>query len=106
MQSNLGMIQHTVSETHQENATIAGIAKQGQKDSETLKALTHVATMYLPATLVATVFSSNLIQLQSDSGNMHKSHYAIAPQFWIYVVSTALLMILTLGCIRLLRILT
>lgn len=106
MQVNLTLIQRSAPETHQENLTLASLAKQGRKDSETLKTLTLIATMYLPATLVATVFSSSLIQWKPDgtaNGDGKELLYTVAPQFWIYVVSTVALMILTLACASVLQ---
>jgi len=106
MQSNLLMIRATVSDSHRENTTIAEIARESRKYSEGLKALTFIATMYLPATLVATIFSSTLIQWQAGdtrADGSGESHYMITSQFWIYVVSTLVLMILTFICARLLE---
>jgi len=100
------MIDRTVSASHRENITISTIAQEGRKTSDTVKALTVIATMYLPATLVATVFSSNLIQWHA--GNTHNgsttgSHYAVVPQFWVFVICTVVLMVLTLVCAKVLE---
>lgn len=106
MQSNLLTIRSTVSDSHRENATIAEIAKESRKYSEKLKALTFIATMYLPATLVATIFSSTLIQWQAGDTSpdgSRGSHYTITSQFWIYVLTTLILMILTFIGARLLE---
>lgn len=107
MQSNLLMIRSTVSDSHRENATIAEIAKESRKYSEKLRALTFIATMYLPATLVATIFSSTLIQWQAGATSpdgTRRSHYTITSQFWIYVLTTLVLMIFTFIGARLLEI--
>ena len=69
-----------------------------------LKALSMVATICLPASLIATVFSSNLIQsipvLASTGGEADekagKEHLILSTQFWTYVAITAPLMLLTL----------
>jgi hypothetical protein len=47
------MLQRITSQIGQENATVAELARQGRKDSRTLKALTLVATIYLPSSLIA-----------------------------------------------------
>ncbi len=65
------------------------LGEQIDKDSKAMKALTLVATLYLPATLVATVFSSNLVQVLPH------------PQPWLPVVATISLMAVTLMLIRL-----
>jgi hypothetical protein len=73
------------------------IAEHARKDSRLLKALNVIAIVYLPASLIATIFSSNLIDTQpnrSGSGN----HFVIADQFWVYVLVTAALAIVTFAC--------
>ena len=73
------------------------IAEQARKDSRLLKALNVIAIIYLPASLIATIFSSNLIDTQpnrSDAGE----HFVLADQFWIYVLVTLALALLTFAC--------
>jgi hypothetical protein len=53
MQHNLDILQHIASQTYLENTTLTELARQGRKDSRTLKILSIVATIYLPASLVA-----------------------------------------------------
>lgn len=53
MQANLARMQNIASENQRESEVLASIAKQGQKDSMTFKALTLIATIYLPASLAA-----------------------------------------------------
>ncbi|KAK6337823.1 hypothetical protein TWF696_001302 [Orbilia brochopaga] len=87
----------------QESLGLMGkIAEQGRADSTTLKLLSMIATIYLPASLVATIFSSNLIELKtSDSGS---TSFQPVSQFWIYVVLAVALTILTfLGAALVLR---
>jgi hypothetical protein len=100
MQTNLSLIQHTTTDTLHENTTVATIAKQSTKDSKKLHALSFIATLYLPATLVATVFSSNLIQWKDSSDDPttghRKAHYVVVSEFWVYVVITSVLTAATL----------
>jgi len=100
MQTNLSLIQHTATDTLHENSTMATIAKQSTKDSKRLQALTLIATLYLPATLVATVFSSNLIQWKDSADDPttghQKAHYVVVSEFWVYILSTSVLMVVTL----------
>ncbi|KAH7136338.1 hypothetical protein EDB81DRAFT_801965 [Dactylonectria macrodidyma] len=71
--------------------------EQGRQDSKMLKALTIAATTYLPATLLATIFSSNLVQLRSDSdGANDRTHFHVVSQFWLYVVLSIFLTAATL----------
>lgn len=106
MQVNLTMLQQIAAETHRENITLARIARQGQDDAKGVRTLTLIATIYLPASLVATIFSSNLIQWRPDtstSDDIQKSQFVVVPQFWVYVLITLALTFLTLGCARLLK---
>ncbi|KAF7553669.1 hypothetical protein G7Z17_g3470 [Cylindrodendrum hubeiense] len=73
-----------------ENEALAIIERRAQWDSRTVKVLTAVAALYLPAAFVATVFSSNLVQ--EDSSGFHLSR-----QFWLFPAATLLLTVLTLG---------
>ncbi|KAF3904531.1 hypothetical protein ABW21_db0200956 [Orbilia brochopaga] len=59
-----------------------------QRSAVTGKALTVMATLYLPVSLIASVFSSNLVGTQDDSqtGNYASSYFVIAPDFWKFVV--------------------
>ena len=53
MQGNLHTLHVVASNIEHENAAMVNVAQQNQKDSVTLKTLTRVATVYLPATLLA-----------------------------------------------------
>lgn len=67
-----------------------------------MKALTFIATLYLPASLIASVFQSNLVQLLPASSTPQPSRLAVAPQFWLPVVATISLAALTLISVQLL----
>lgn len=79
------------------------LSEQREKDSKAMKALTSVATLYLPASLVATIFSSNLVQLLPKTPPQKPSHFVAAPQTWLPIIATLSLMVVTLLCIRLLE---
>ena len=53
MQATLDVLQNIAFQNQRENETLAKLALNGQSDSKTLKALTLIATMYLPASLIA-----------------------------------------------------
>ena len=82
---------------------LAFLGKEREKDSKAMKALTSVATLYLPASLIATVFSSNIVQLLPKTSTPQSTHFVAAPQSWVPVVATVLLMALTLTVVRLLE---
>jgi hypothetical protein len=50
---NLAIVRQIAFQSDQRSETLATLAVQCQRDSKRLKALTQVATMYLPATLIA-----------------------------------------------------
>ncbi|PQE23801.1 Mg2+ transporter -like Zinc transport protein [Rutstroemia sp. NJR-2017a BBW] len=91
-------LQEIARQSQSENAAMARLAQQSAQDSRFLKALTVLATLYLPASLLATIFSSNLVQTQtisSSSPSPSKTHLVAAPDFWIYVVITLPLTLFT-----------
>lgn len=53
MQTNVELLKGISYENKTANEMIARLAEQSSKDSRTLKALTVIATMYLPASLLA-----------------------------------------------------
>ncbi|KAA8909336.1 hypothetical protein FN846DRAFT_1009265 [Sphaerosporella brunnea] len=69
-------------------------SKAAQKDARSMKTLTFIAMLYLPASLVASIFSSNLIQSVQVEGS--KTRFVLTTQFWTYPVVTFSLMALTL----------
>ena len=63
-------------ENNKENRNLSQIAAQNQKDSRTLKTLTLIATMYLPASLIAVC-----LILQSPSRSAKCSRYFNSRQY-------------------------
>lgn len=87
-----------------ENYASATAAVHSYKDAKAMKALTTTATTLLPASLIATIFSSSLVQVRLDRDSDDQStRLVVATQFWIYVVITIVLTIFTIGCTRLLE---
>ncbi|KAI1089439.1 hypothetical protein F5B19DRAFT_374294 [Rostrohypoxylon terebratum] len=78
---------------------IANEAEMGrrvdQKNGTTIKALTFIATMYLPASLLAGVFNSNLIVAKSTGPNTDQTYYAVATEFWKFIVISIGLILIT-----------
>lgn len=96
MHDHLTVLRALSFKTQQEQSLLGQLAIQGQRDSKSVKALTLIATMYLPMSMLAQVFSSNLIQLQKDGdGSLKQMHFVVVPQFWIFCLVTAMLMALT-----------
>ncbi|KAK7910715.1 hypothetical protein PG985_013196 [Apiospora marii] len=83
-------------ENNQTNKSLAEMQQESHKDSITLKALTIIATVYLPASLCATVFSSNLVQsLENSKANYEGTHFVLATDFWVFAVLTLGMMVAT-----------
>ena len=53
MNQSLEALRGITYQTQKENNTLSRVALQTQKDSKALKALTTIATVYLPASLIA-----------------------------------------------------
>ncbi|MCJ1347143.1 hypothetical protein MMC31_005364 [Peltigera leucophlebia] len=81
-----------------EQEAVALILAKAQKDSSLVKILTFVAMLYLPASLIATLFTSNLIQLPSPEKAfmIGKLNVRLSKAFWLYPVLSLALMVLTL----------
>ncbi|MCJ1450466.1 hypothetical protein MMC28_000797 [Mycoblastus sanguinarius] len=79
------------------------LGEQREKDSKAMKALTSVATLYLPASLVVAIFSSSLVQLLPTTPPHESRHFVAAPQPWLPIVAMISLMAMTLISIRLLE---
>lgn len=104
MQASLEVLKQIAFVSGEENRNLSKISAQNQADSHTLKALTTIATMYLPASLIATLFTSSLVQIQPQiqtQGN--NGHFTVAREFWIYILATVLLTAVTLGLVVLLQ---
>ncbi|KAH6846967.1 hypothetical protein B0I37DRAFT_414742 [Chaetomium sp. MPI-CAGE-AT-0009] len=80
-----------------DNEGMLRLAEQGRQDDVRIKTLTLITILYLPATLIATIFSSNLVDTRAVDDNSPPARLAITPQFWIYVLVTAGFTILTLA---------
>lgn len=77
---------------------ISELAQKTQCDSHTLKIFSVVAFFYLPATLVASVFNSGLVDTVLVGGlpSREKTSFKLASQFWMFPVLTAALTFLSL----------
>ncbi|KAJ5510937.1 hypothetical protein N7453_003040 [Penicillium expansum] len=62
-------------------------------DNATVKVVTILTLIYLPASLVSSIFGMNLFKF--DDGTTEE--FRVSKQLWIYVVATIILAIITLG---------
>ncbi|KAH7080741.1 hypothetical protein FB567DRAFT_531627 [Paraphoma chrysanthemicola] len=100
----LDSLNSLIKDIRDESRNSSTLVAHTHSDTKSMKALTTVATALLPASLIATIFSSNLIQLeQSNEGVGHGTHFVVASQFWVYILVSIAMTGTTLGCIRLLE---
>lgn len=89
-------IQKTLEIVEQQNFSLTTTAKQSEKHTKAIQALNIAATIYLPASLVATIFSSNLIQTQPEGTPKVATQLHVVPQFWTFIICSLGLMAATL----------
>jgi len=61
MQDNLTVLRSISHMAQQEQSLLGQLALQGKKESKSVKALTLIATMYLPASLLAVCISISVV---------------------------------------------
>ncbi|KAL8831485.1 MAG: hypothetical protein Q9170_005269 [Blastenia crenularia] len=64
-------------------------------DSTTVRVITFVTLLYMPATFIATVLGTNLFTYSTS--NSHTGFH-VSPQFWVFIVLAVPLTLLTIGC--------
>ncbi|KAL8673354.1 MAG: hypothetical protein Q9168_002233 [Polycauliona sp. 1 TL-2023] len=96
LEASMVALQGIATATHDENADMLRLARHNRRDTMSLRTLTRITIIYLPASLIATIFSSNLVEFQ-PTGVVHQpSRLVVRNQFWIYVLATIGCTILTL----------
>lgn len=64
------------------------LAHASKRDSNSMKTLSLLGAIFLPATYLASVFSMTFFNFQNGSGNDNNGGPVVAPQLWIYFVIT------------------
>ncbi|KAF8526173.1 hypothetical protein BDD12DRAFT_985012 [Trichophaea hybrida] len=83
-------------ETASENKAMVTIAKQSLSDSRMVKITTVIATIYLPLSLVASFFSTGLVQY---SENGEGANITMRNATWVFIVICVSLMACTLASV-------
>ncbi|KAH8164462.1 hypothetical protein CIB48_g3776 [Xylaria polymorpha] len=91
------VLRNTATITQTEGSNMLEVARHNREDTVLIKTLTRITIIYLPATLIATIFSSNLIASQPAGQQSQSTHLVISPQFWIYVLVTIAFTVPTIG---------
>lgn len=84
------------------------LARASASDSNTMKAITILTMVFLPATFVCSLFSTGFFDFGNDggsggtttsgsSGGGGQQHIRVAGQFWIYFAVTIPLTVVVLG---------
>ncbi|KAI9862934.1 MAG: hypothetical protein M1813_004107 [Trichoglossum hirsutum] len=76
------------------NQSILHLTESTVDDSVTVRVITIVTLVYLPASFVTSFLGMNLFTFQNPSGG---SGFAISRQFWVFIVLVVPLTVLTLG---------
>ncbi|KAK4212632.1 hypothetical protein QBC37DRAFT_465241 [Rhypophila decipiens] len=78
-----------------ESESLRVISEQSARDSRFTTVLSFTAILYLPASLVATIFSSNLVRSSGDEDTAG-GRFVVAAQFWLFPVLAVALTLVTL----------
>ncbi|KAF2468701.1 uncharacterized protein BDR25DRAFT_357066 [Lindgomyces ingoldianus] len=70
MQDHLECLRSIATYSQKENEGMVSVSLQLREDSRAMKVLTMIATTYLPATLIATIFGSSLVQKVQESSHV------------------------------------
>lgn len=101
MQKSSAAVSQTLSTLNSNARALTLFSEERGKDSKVMKALTSVATLYLPASLIATIFQSNLIQLLPNSSTPQPGRFVVGPQPWLPILAIFSLMAITLALVHL-----
>lgn len=72
------------------------LARKATQDARTLKSITILTLVYLPASFVATLLGTQYINVQKNSASEHIS-IQVSSNLWIFFVLTVLLLLATVG---------
>lgn len=82
-------------EANKQSHALRTLAEKSGNDSRVVRVVTFIATLYLPASLIASIFSTGLIQLPEME--VQGGILAVQPSIWVYILSSAALTALTLA---------
>ncbi|KAL8773594.1 MAG: hypothetical protein Q9194_004301 [Teloschistes cf. exilis] len=97
LHKDVELLRDVALQSKQESKVMTKLAEQNRSDTRSLKSLSVLGTLYLPVTFLATIFSSNLIELRPIGDAQKDSHLALASDFWLFVVVAVPLIVLTLS---------
>jgi len=97
VKATLGLLTNLLDIENQANSReistrILRLTQEGVDDNATVKVITVFTLIYLPASFMASFLGMNLFDFKGEDGSLQAS-----PQFWIFVVTTVPLTMLTVG---------
>ncbi|KAI1162638.1 hypothetical protein F5B18DRAFT_623045 [Nemania serpens] len=95
MALSLSSLHQNSSQSSRESTVTTSLTRKTLEQSQVMKTFTLVAMLYLPTSLVASIFSSSLIQ--TDGG------FRVSPYSWIFIILSLLLTGFTLLVVAALR---
>jgi len=96
IKDNGDQIKRLTEHTLVQSSLITQFTREMHEDSKFVKIVTFLALLYTPASLIATVFSSNLIQIQKADDSRGTMSMVLVTDFWKYPLLTAGLVAVTL----------
>lgn len=97
---NIASLRDMATDIHNQNAAASQLVIKSQKDAMSVKALAIISMIFLPASLIATIFSSNLVVISQDHANERDAKIVVNSKFWIFVVVSLGGTIVALGCTK------
>lgn len=95
MEGNSSALRELAADAASENKLLVMLAEKTRDESRFMGIATVVAMIYLPAGLVAALFSTSLVEV-SDSSNL-AGGVVVRKQFWAFVMVTVILMMVTIA---------
>ncbi|KAK3368037.1 hypothetical protein B0H63DRAFT_89153 [Podospora didyma] len=95
VQNELASMHAIAALAEQENRTVARLAEEAREDAKMMRAVSVLAALYLPATLVASIFSSSLVQAQPIDA-ITSIRLTVTSDIWVFFLLAGLLVLVTL----------
>ncbi|KAF8424182.1 hypothetical protein EV426DRAFT_717168 [Tirmania nivea] len=97
LSDNTLFLAHISKTSREESMELQKFAKESYKDSKSIWVLNFIALVYLPASLVISIFGSDLIIDTNPTSDPAKSHLEASGEFWWFPALTFPLLFLTAG---------
>ncbi|KAI9779425.1 MAG: hypothetical protein M1839_007390 [Geoglossum umbratile] len=96
MKENSRIMARMVATANAQSESLKIIAEKTRKDSRLMRIVAFITLVYLPASLIATISSSGLIQIAAENGTARVGTLSVHKEIWIYIVAAVVLTAITL----------